>query len=335
MSTDSLSLVPVHGLSTDPAERARFDDWASVFAAAGRHDADEDPQTADELRVGETDPTKLRVRLAALDGSVVCGALNLVMPTSDNEHLAAFDLAVLPERRRRGIGTALLDACESAAQGQGRTTLIAETRWSGDDQSVGDVGGEFALRFGYTPAQTVLRSDFSVTGVDTMAPAVAPGYAVETCIGTPPAADRADRAWLARRMSTDAPLGDLDIGEEEWDEKRVADLDARLVAMERGRVSAVARHLESGRLIAFTEIQVPKDSPTLAYQEDTLVLTEHRGCGLGLVLKLANLGVLRAAYPAVRTIRTWNAVGNTHMLAVNTAMGFRPSGFVREWQKVV
>ena len=86
-------------------------------------------------------------------------------------------------------------------------------------------------------------------------------------------------------------------------------------------------------LVAFTEIQIPRDSPTFAYHQDTLVLREHRGRGLGRLLKLANVVALRGAFPAVRTVRTWNAVENAHMIAVNEAMGYEPTGFVREWQK--
>jgi GNAT superfamily N-acetyltransferase len=358
MSVRSLRLVPVSGLSSDPVERARFDAWAAVFAAAGRHDADEDPETADELRAGETDPTKVRLRLVALEGEGegqgegvgggadgadataerALGALNLVMPTADNLHLAWFELAVRPEHRRLGIGARLLEAAEATAREHGRSTMVSESKWSGQDHLLGDVAEGFAQRFGYTSAQTMRRSDYAVPAADEPLPSVStlpPGYAVETHVGTPPEADRGDRAWLARRMSTDAPVDDLDLQEEEWDEARIADLDGRLSVMERGRVSAFARHAASGRLVAFTEIQVPRDSPDLAYQEDTLVLREHRGHGLGLALKLANLAVLREAYPAVRRIRTWNAVGNTHMLAVNEAMGFHVVGFVRLWQKVL
>ncbi len=335
MSTTPITLVPVSGQSTDPAGRARFDAWAAVFAASAWHDVREEQQAADELRVGETDPATLRVRLAALDGETVCGALDLLLPQRDNQHIGFAEMAVHPDHRRRGIGTALLETAEAATRERGRATLVAETMWLGDDHRVGDDGGEFAGRFGYAPVLTMLRSDYGVPDEDPVLPPVAEGYAVETHIGTPAEADRADRAWLARRMSTDAPLGDLALEEEEWDEERIAALDARLEAMERSRTSAFARHLDSGRLVAFTEIQVPKKGPTLAYQQDTLVLREHRGHGLGLALKLANIALLRTAYPAVRTVRTWNAVENAPMLAVNTAMGYRPSGFVREWQKAL
>jgi GNAT superfamily N-acetyltransferase len=333
MSAESVRLLPVSGLATDPVERARFDAWAEVFTVAGRHDAAEEPETADELRVKETDETRLRLREAAVAGDCVVGGYDMILPLRDNQRVAYFVLTVHPDHRRRGIGTMLLTSAEAVAAEHDRTNLVSETSWLGDDHRVGDTGGDFARRFGYAPAQTLRRSDYTVPGTGPEVPPAPQGYAVETCLGTPPPADRADRVRLARRMSTDAPMGDLDFEEEEWDEAAIAAHDERLVTMGRGRVNTFARHLESGRLVAFTEIQVPKESRTLAYQEDTLVLREHRGRGLGLILKVTNLARLRTAYPDIRTVRTWNAVENAHMLAVNDAMGYATSGFVREWQK--
>lgn len=326
-------IVEVHGSATDRAGRALFDAFAEVFHAATRHDlGDDDAWTADELRAVDADLSKRRVRLAVLDGDLVCGAAELILPVRDNLRGAYVELAVRPGHRRRGIGTRLLEAVERVAADSGRTSIMGETAWL-PESAEEDPSGHFARRHGYAPAQTVRRSDYPVPQADPVVPPAPQGYAVETHAGTPPEADLADRAWLARRMSTDAPLGDLDIEEEDWDEERVRALDERLSGMGRGRVGAFARHLDSGRLVGFSEIQVPATSKTLAYHQDTLVLREHRGHGLGLLLKLANVPVLRAAFPDVRTVRTWNAVENAHMLAVNDAMGYATSGFVREWQK--
>ena len=331
-SPQSVALVEVHGAATDPVERARFDAFAQVYHEATRHDlGDSDAWTADELRAVDADLTKRRVRFAALDGDLVCGSAEVVLPVRDNLRTAYFELAVLPGHREGGIGTRLLEAVERTAAANGRTSLITETSWVPADGE--DPRGNFARRRGYAPAQTVRRSDYTVPPSGPVLPPAPEGYAVETHVGTPPEADLTDRAWLARRMSTDAPLGDLDIQEEDWDEERVRALDVRLETMGRGRVGAFARHLESGRIVAFSEIQVPATSPRLAYHQDTLVLREHRGHGLGLLLKLANVPVLREAFPQVRTVRTWNAVENAPMLAVNDAMGYAVTGFVREWQK--
>src|SRR5690606_26948627 len=151
-------------------------------------------------------------------------------------HGAYFELTVLPTHRRRGLGTQLLEAVERIAVEHGRTSLMSETAWTSGGEE--DPSGHFAQRHGYASAQTVRQSDYPVPQTGPEVPPAPEGYAVETHVGTPPESARADRAWLARRMSTDAPLGDLDVEEEDWDEDRIRALDERLSTVRRGRVGA-------------------------------------------------------------------------------------------------
>ena len=59
-------------------------------------------------------------------------------------------------------------------------------------------------------------------------------------------------------------------------------------------------------------------------QDDTLVMPDHRGRGLGMALKVAVLELLAAEHPERRVIHTWNAVENTFMQRINRDLGFRP-----------
>ena len=59
----------------------------------------------------------------------------------------------------------------------------------------------------------------------------------------------------------------------------------------------------------------------------------HRGHRLGMLVKAANLGGRRPGWPSVRSVLTWNASENQHMLSINIALGFRPAGYEGEWQK--
>jgi GNAT superfamily N-acetyltransferase len=136
-------------------------------------------------------------------------------------------------------------------------------------------------------------------------------------------------------MSTDAPADDLDIGEEDWDADRLRASNARARASGRRVVETAARHVPSGRLVAFTTVSVSAGEPDLGYQQDTLVLKEHRGHGLGLRLKAVNALRLMDELPAVTAVRTWNAASNEHMLAVNRQLGYTVDGYSREWQKVI
>lgn len=140
---------------------------------------------------------------------------------------------------------------------------------------------------------------------------------------------------MAIRMSTDAPTGALGLSEEVWDADRVrASIEVDLSGG-RTLILSVARNLASGHLVGYRVLTVSPDSPDLAYPNDTLVLREHQGHGLGRRMKMVTGALLRMESPEVRTIRTWNADTNTHMLVVNVEMGFRPVAYEAEWQKRV
>jgi GNAT superfamily N-acetyltransferase len=81
----------------------------------------------------------------------------------------------------------------------------------------------------------------------------------------------------------------------------------------------------------FTEIVVAGPDATGAWQEETAVIAAHRGHGLGLIIKAANLLRLRNAAPAARWVVTWNAADNTFMRAVNERLGF---AVCEEWVEV-
>jgi GNAT superfamily N-acetyltransferase len=136
-------------------------------------------------------------------------------------------------------------------------------------------------------------------------------------------------------MITDMPLGELALEEEHWDADRLREDTARRRESGRRLVETAARHRPTGRLVGFTQVSVADEEPTLGHQEDTLVLSEHRGHGLGLRLKAANALLLHETMPEVTTIRTWNADDNAPMLAVNERLGYALDAYARQWQKIL
>jgi GNAT superfamily N-acetyltransferase len=348
-----VSLVPVSGL--DDAQVDLFARWAAVFAESGRHvfGSDHTAWGVDELRELERAESRRRLGVAAVDDrGVVVGAAGVAMPLRDNLGLAVLTLAVVPARRREGVGAALLAWAEGTAAAHGRSVLLAETEWpvGGRDES----GEGFAVRRGFAPAQTVLRSTLALPADPALLEPLAAGGGTSGADGTSGAAgtrgtgyeletswDGIPEQWLEghaelrRRMSTDVPLGDLRLEEERWDAERVRGEYLRTTAMGRRIVDTVARDTRSGRLVGYTQVQVSRETPRLAYQQDTLVLREHRGHRLGLRLKAANTLAVMEGLPGVTAIRTWNADDNGPMLAVNRAIGYAPDAVLREWQKVL
>ena len=140
-------------------------------------------------------------------------------------------------------------------------------------------------------------------------------------------------AALKSRMSTDVPTAGLNWEREDWDAVRVRDEESTLA---RGGVqSAVsaALHRPTNELVAYTVLNWRPGVPASIAQQDTLVTGEHRGRRLGLLIKVANLRRAQARWPSARSVLTWNASENQHMLAINTALGFKPDGYEGEWQK--
>jgi hypothetical protein len=89
----------------------------------------------------------------------------------------------------------------------------------------------------------------------------------------------------------------------------------------------------SGRLVAYSVLSVPRQPHRAVQQYATLVLREHRGHRLGMLVKVANLAHLAATYPGHPSILTFNAEENRHMLAVNESLGFAPIAYEGAWRK--
>jgi hypothetical protein len=142
-------------------------------------------------------------------------------------------------------------------------------------------------------------------------------------------------AVLETRMSTDAPTGGLEIEEDPWDAARIRAAEATSAQSNHGSVVSAAVHVPTGTLAGFTELEFPLDAPEVVFQEDTLVLREHRGHRLGQLVKAVNLQRLAELRPQARRVHTWNAQENSYMLRINVALGFRPTGVCGAWTKAV
>jgi len=326
-------------LETHPDD-ARFAEWCEVWAATQRADRpDERPRPArDHVALGRrlvapggsVDGTH---RTAVVDGTVV-GALRLLLPVRDNTTVAYVDLAVHPGARRRGVGSALLAEAGRIAAAAARTTMVAEV----DEPVPGTAGRAFARHHGWTCDLEESRRDLvlpvdeaRLAALEEEARAAGAEYEVLTWRDRTPDALVEDRALLGRRMSTDAPSGDVPVEEEHWDVARVRETEDAHVA--RGRTVLTGGAVRDGRLIAYTELQVPLEQPERAHQGATLVLREHRGHRLGARVKVAVLRELAATLPEVQRISTYNAESNRPMVAVNEALGFRRAGGLSAWTR--
>ena len=298
---------------------------------------------------GQTPP----LWLVARDLGRIVGYGQYSINTPDLDPVGYPNVMVLPDHRGRGIGTALATQIEAIAAADARRTLIVEfasppvsgPQLSAPDGSgeipAGDPGVRFALAHGYSLGQVYRLSSctlpLSAERLDALEAAArakaGTEYRVHTWEGATPERWVDDLAALMTRMATDAPAGDIDWPEEPWDAQRIRDNEAMHAAAGTSRFVAAAEHIPTVRLVAFTDAEVRLGSPGSAQQQDTLVLIEHRGHSLGMLLKVANLRALQSAHPEQRAILTENASENAHMLAINNALGFETFVFTGVWQK--
>jgi hypothetical protein len=80
-------------------------------------------------------------------------------------------------------------------------------------------------------------------------------------------------------------------------------------------------------------VTVDTERPQIGAQEDTTVVRDHRGHRLGLLLKADLCRWLLAVEPQLRTLDTWNAESNDHMVGVNERLGYRAVGRALEFQR--
>ncbi len=265
----------------------------------------------------------------------------LQVPNWENRHHAVLEVRVLADRRRRHVGTALVESAERWAAAAGRSVLLGESEVPVAARE-GDASTPFARHLGFVAAQHAHRRHLALPPEpsrigpleDEVASATA-GYRMMAFTTPWPEQFVEDCCELQRCMSTDAPTGEAVYEEEVWNAARIKENDELLAAQGLVKVAAVAQHLDTGRLVAFSEIAVPEAHPDEGWQWATLVRREHRGHRLGLAVKLANLAHLRATFPGVRRIITGNAQENAPMIAVNEALGFEVAADQTMWQKRV
>ncbi|WP_279581698.1 GNAT family N-acetyltransferase [Fodinicola feengrottensis] len=326
----------------DPNDDQAFAGWFSVVEASYQHDRPgERNGTVEELQArGRGSKAERFVDVAAIDDGAVVGAARLGLPLLENLRLVGLSqLAVRPDRRRAGIGTALLAEVERLATAAGRDLLEADLDEPGWPE-VPDPGRIFAGRHGFECAQVAVRRDLTLPAdrerIDTLevqCRRYVSGYALRTWRDRCPQDLVDDRAVLAARMSTDAPMGDLERAAEHWDADRVRDREGLQLAQNRSWVAVGAIHQASGRMVGFTEVGFPLRAPERGYQWDTLVRREHRGHRLGAWMKVANLRQLADVSPVTTLVTTWNADDNAPMIAVNKSLGCAANGALTHWTK--
>jgi len=309
----------------DPGDDAGLREFYDVEVAAFRVDHPYAvlrtyPQLVQMVR--RPSPYYRRTLLVARDAGRIVGTADLGLTVEDNLHLADVQARVLPQARRQGIGRQLHDEAVRRARADGRTTMLGEVNQPLEGESP---AYRFATALGYSVVHEqdhhVLPLPVPASRLDALWSLPA-DYDIVTWGNRAPD-DVVDAfAAMHTQMGRDAPTGEVDHEPIEITVERVREGERR-VSESYDDVVAVARRRSDGVLGGYTAVHLAHDADYVV-QDDTLVMPEHRGNGLGMALKVTVLRILAAERPERRLVHTWNAVDNSFMQRINSDLGFRP-----------
>lgn len=318
------------------------DDAAGVAAvvaldnAIGEHDTPwrhtATPKTVVGLMRYGWDGEPPRCFLARADGVPVAWS-QMWLSDYDNTDLAWLDVAVHPDHRRRGVGSQVLARLLQEAAAAGRTKVGADA-W--------DVPGNiaFAEAHGFErKSQAINRRQVladvdwdAVRRIHDEAERRAGDYELVRVAGRTPDG-LIDAVAEMTASINDAPTDDLEVEDEVFPPERIRGYEDACLGQDLRLYRLLARHRETGALAGHTVVAVEAERPEIGEQHDTSVVRDHRGHRLGLLLKSAMMLWLAEAEPALRTVDTWNAESNDHMIEVNEALGYRAMGRSLQYQR--
>jgi GNAT superfamily N-acetyltransferase len=261
---------------------------------------DEPIPTLEQLREGAATD---RLLLLAEVGGVVAGH-GFAGRSSFADGFA--EPRVLPEHRRHGIGSAVLEALLAFHSSLGHVSVASHVE---DESSLG-----FATAHGFVEIDRQVEQVREIAP-DEPAPPLVDGIEFASVAEDPGLVSRAYR--VAEQGYADMPLagGSATVALDEWLRDEATLPGGSIVALADGEVVGYAG------LIAFN------DDPTRAENGLTVVDRAWRGRGLAAAMKRRQLAW--AAANGLREIVTWTQQNNETMQHVNVGLGYRTRSISR------
>ncbi len=248
-----------------------------------------------------------RLYLIAFEGDQAVG-LGFCGPSQSPERTAIV-VSVLPDHRRRGIGSALLDLVLAHAGSLARPHVSAMV-FEDDPESIAWVTNR---GFEESGRQVELSRELSSAEADPQAP--------DGVVLTPLDESRHEEAYAVwAECYPDMPVSPRIPAPtyEEWLEEEVC-----------GPITLLA--LDDGRVVGAAALMDRTDG--LAEHGLTAVLRSHRRRGIATALKQALIHW--AAEHGYRELSTWTQDGNAAMQAVNLKLGYRPRpAVINVWRRL-
>lgn len=265
--------------------------------------------------------------LRQLDEIIVAQVI-LAFPRPDSpedegqRHMGLMMPFVLPDYRRQGLASLMLEKVVTIFHGRGLTLIQAETD--------SDAGRAFAEKFGGSIGMEGRTSRLYTKDIDWELVQqwhddciqANPDVTIEMFEGLPDEADIEVYAQLYTEVFNQQPFEDLEGLEMSYTPERLREMHEQ--AQEQGSINIVRITREAdGTISGLTEIGYNPHRPHRVGQGLTGVQAQYRGRGLGKWLKADMLLFIREQYPDAEFINTGNATVNAPMLSINERLGFK------------
>lgn len=257
--------------------------------------------------------------VGAFDGGRLVGFASCAL-AQDTPETCWVGVCVDPRDQHRGVGSLLVRAAEQASPDRVSRFVASAYRPTAADLQALTRG--FAQPLGYAAATSETVVELDLAGADLPAPAVAEGYVVSTYVHGVPEHLRTQVGVLKGLVDAEAPHGDLGWQPTPVSPQEYADELSLWQSQGRTAIESVAVGPD-GVVAAWTCLVVAADPDRPAQVEGTLVLTQHRGMGLGRAVKIASLLTVREHHRAPH-VRTSSDDQNVWMRTINDELGFVP-----------
>ena len=336
MSTPAFKILPFDGKAASPAE----------YAALNRHTnrirlerlPDDPPVPLDEsIQNLQSIPPFADLRLWAAwnpeENEILALGNVAFMRMQENQHLAQFEITVLPEFRRQGLGRQFLSLIAETAQSENRRLLMTSTvdRLPGGEAFMTRLGAQKGLeahtnQLLITDLDHSLITDWLAQGQRNLAE-----FELGFWDGAYPEEKLAEVAELYE-VTNQQPLGDLEIEDMHMTPEQIRQIEKNIFARGNQRWTFYVIDRATDKFAGYTETVWNPSRPEVLRQDMTGVFPQYRNRGLGRWLKAVMLDKVLKERLQVKYVRTGNADSNAAMLKINTELGFKPYTADAIWQ---
>jgi GNAT superfamily N-acetyltransferase len=286
------------------------------------------------INLWQTVPSFVEVHAwAAWEATVMIGAgAALLSRYEQNTHLVVGDLMVLPEARRRRVGTALLREIVAVGLREGRSVIQLTSRVPDGERFAEAIGASIGMHSVTSELQVAAVDETALTRWAAAGPAHDGRFRLLRVHGgcDDNVLPLAAKAW---HLLNDAPSDDLSYDADLLTPAQLREFDQRRAAAGVDQLMLLVEDTRSPDPVGFAHFTCDMNGTGGVVSQDGLAIAPHvRGQGLARWLEASALLTVLRTWPRARAVRTNQAKSNAAALSVLHGVGFAPVQDFIEWE---